>query len=109
MVDYAAKYYGSKKGAIVYTLVASHFATHGKVISARSHESHHLFDVMYNNSSDLKANIISTDTHGTNQFNHALLNAFGYQFTPRYARFKKRFLGEFKISSDEGGGTAFPC
>ena len=102
LVDYAAKYYTSKKGAIVYTLVASHFATQGKVISARSHESYNMFDVVYKNTSDLKANIISTDTHGTNQFNHALLNAFGYQCTPRYAGFKKRFLTEFNVSFDEG-------
>ena len=101
LVDYAAKYYASKKGAIVYTLVASHFATQGKVISARSHESHHVFDVVYNNTSDLKAHIISTDTHGTNQFNHALLNTFGYRFTPRYAGFKKRFLAEFNVSFDK--------
>jgi TnpA family transposase len=61
-----------------------------------------VFDVVYNNTSDLKAHIISTDTHGTNQFNHAILNTFGYQFTPRYAGFKKRFLAEFKVSFDDG-------
>jgi len=100
LVGHAAKYYGKKKGTIVYTLVASHFATQGKVISARSHESHHLFDVVYNNTSDLKTNIVSTDTHGTNQFNHAILHTFGYQFTPRYAGFKKRFLAEFNVNFD---------
>ncbi len=64
LVDYCAKYFGMKKGAIVYTLVSSHFAINGRVISPRSHESHHLFDMIYNASSDLKANIISTDpTH----------------------------------------------
>ncbi|KKL83938.1 hypothetical protein LCGC14_1969730, partial [marine sediment metagenome] len=102
LVGHAAKYYAMKKGGISYTLVASHFATHGKVISTRSHESHHLFDVVYNNTSDLKANIISTDTHGSNQYNHAILNAFGYQFTPRYAGFKKRFLAEFHVNFDKG-------
>jgi TnpA family transposase len=102
LVGRAPKYYAKKNGGIVYTLSSSHFATHGKVISARSHESHHLFDVVYNNSSDLKAAIISTDTHGTNQFNHAILNAFGYQFTPRYAKFRHRFLTEFNVDFDGG-------
>ncbi len=101
MVDYAAKYFGKKRGAIVYTLVTSHFAANGKVIPPRSHESHHLFDIIYNNSSQLKANVISTDTHGTNLFNHAILNVFGYRFTPRYAHFKKRFLAEFKLNFDK--------
>lgn len=102
LVGHSAKHYGKKRGGIVYTLVSSHFATYGKVISARSHESHHLFDVVYNNTSDLKATIVSTDTHGTNQFNHAILNAFGYKFTPRYAKFKHRFLTEFNVNFDNG-------
>ncbi|NQY35632.1 MAG: Tn3 family transposase [Alteromonadaceae bacterium] len=107
LVGHSAKHFGKKKGGIIYSLVASHFATQGKVISARSHESHHLFDIVYNNTSDLKAKIISTDNHGINQFNHAILNAFGYQFTPRYAQFKKRFLDEFKIDINDGDILSF--
>ncbi len=101
LVGRSAKYYASKNGAIVYTLVASHFAMRGKVIPPRSHESHYLFDIVYNNTSDLKANIVSTDTHGTNQFNHAILNAFGYQFSPRYAGFKRKFLTEFTVDFND--------
>ena len=96
-VSRAPKYYAKKKDGIAYTLAASHFAVQGKVIPARSHESHHLFDLVYNNASALKSAIVSTNTHGTNQFNHAILNAFGYQFTPRYAKFKQRFLSEFSV------------
>jgi TnpA family transposase len=102
LVGHAPKHFGLKKSGIVYTLVASHFATNGKVISARSHESHHLFDVVYNSNSELKATVVSTDTHGSNQFNYAILNAFGYQFTPRYAKFKHRFLTEFDVKYDNG-------
>jgi len=29
------------------------------------------------------------------------LHAFGYQFTPRHAQFKKRFLDEFKVNIDD--------
>ena len=101
-VDYNARYFGKKKkGSIVYTLVASFFAANGKVIPSRSHESHYLFDLIYNNGSDLQPTIISTDTHGINQFNHAILNAFGYQFSPRYAQFKRKFLSEFDVSFDQ--------
>ena len=101
-VGHAPKHFGLKRSGIVYTLVASHFAINGKVISARSHESHHLFDVVYNSKSELKATIVSTDTHGNNQFNYAILNAFGYDFTPRYAKFKHHFLTEFKVNYDNG-------
>lgn len=102
LVGHAPKHFGLKRSGIVYTLVASHFATNGKVISARSHESHHLFDVVYNSNSELKAAVVSSDTHGTNQCNYAILNAFGYQFTPRYAKFKHRFLTEFDVKYDSG-------
>jgi TnpA family transposase len=96
-VGRAPKYYAKKKGGVVYTLAASHFAIQGKVIPARSHESLHLFGLVYNNASVLKSAIVSTDTHGSNQFNHAILNTFGYKFTPRYAKFKHRFLNEFSV------------
>ena len=102
LVGHAPKHFGLKRSGIVYTLVASHFATNGKVISARSHESHHLFDVVYNSNSELKAAVVSSDTHGANQCNYAILNAFGYQFTPRYAKFKHRFLKEFDVNYDNG-------
>lgn len=39
---------------------------------------------MHNNSTDIQPDIHSTDTHGTNPVNHALLYVFGQQFAPRY-------------------------
>ena len=40
---------------------------------------------------------VSTDQHGVNAFNFAILHAFGYRFAPRYAKFKRRFEQHFKI------------
>lgn len=37
-----------------------------------------------NNTTTLQPAIHSTDTHGTNQVNFALLHVFGFQFAPRY-------------------------
>jgi len=34
--------------------------------------------------------IHSTDTHGTNELNFALLHVFGYQFAPRYRQIQKK-------------------
>lgn len=39
---------------------------------------------------DIVPDIHSTDTHGTNEVNFALLHLFGYQFAPRYRDFKNR-------------------
>ena len=43
-----------------------------------------MFDILFNNTTDIQPEIHSTDTHGANEVNFALLNLFGYQFAPRY-------------------------
>lgn len=40
--------------------------------------------IMFNNSTDIQPDVHSTDTHGTNEVNFALLHLFGYRFAPRY-------------------------
>ena len=54
-------------------------------IGADEHESHFVFDILFNNNTDIQPEIHSTDTHGTNEVNFALLHVFGYQFAPRYS------------------------
>jgi TnpA family transposase len=51
---------------------------------SNEHESHYVFDLLYNNTTDIQPSIHSTDTHGTNEVNFAILAFFGYQFAPRY-------------------------
>ncbi len=43
-----------------------------------------MFDLLFNNTTDIDPDMHSTDTHGTNEVNFALLHVFGYQFAPRY-------------------------
>lgn len=43
-----------------------------------------VFDILHNNTTDIQPEVHSTDTHGTNQVNFAILKFFGYQFAPRY-------------------------
>jgi len=54
------------------------------------HESHYVFDLLYNNTSDIKPERHSTDTHGTNQVNFWILHTFGYRFAPRYRDLHKK-------------------
>jgi hypothetical protein len=37
-----------------------------------------VFDLLYNNTSEIKPTRHSTDTHGTNQVNFWILHAFGF-------------------------------
>ena len=75
---------GLKKGIVNYTHVANHVPLNARVIGANEHESHHVFDLLRNNTTDIQPSIHSTDTHGTNEVNFAILAFFGYQFAPRY-------------------------
>ena len=81
---HSPKYFGLKKGIVSYTLVANHVPINAEIIGANDHESHYVFDILFNNSTDIQPEIHSTDTHGTNEVNFAILNMFGYQFAPRY-------------------------
>ena len=81
---YSSKYFGLKKGIVSYTLVANHIPINARIIGANDHESHYVFDLLYNNTTDVQPEIHSTDTHGTNEVNFAILHLFGYQFAPRY-------------------------
>ena len=66
---YSSKYFGLKKGIVSYTLVANRIPVNAKVIGANEHESHYVFDLLYNNTTDIQPEIHSTDTHGTNEVN----------------------------------------
>jgi len=81
---YSPKYFGLKKGIVSYTLVANHIPANARIIGANEHEGHYVFDILFNNTTDIQPEIHSTDTHGTNQVNFAILHLFGYQFAPRY-------------------------
>ena len=81
---YSPKYFGLKKGVVAYTLVANHIPVNADMIGAHDHESQFVFDLLFNNTTDIHPEVHSTDTHGTNQVNFALLHIFGYQFAPRY-------------------------
>ena len=81
---HSPKYFGLKKGVVSYTLVANHIPINARIIGANEHESHFVFDILFNNTTEIQPDIHSTDTHGTNEVNFAVLHLFGYQFAPRY-------------------------
>jgi TnpA family transposase len=108
---YSPKYFGLKKGVVSYTLVANHVPINAQIISANEHESHYVFDILFNNTTDIHPDVHSTDTHGTNEVNFAILHLFGYQFAPRYQdiydRVSKSLYG-FKHPSQYNEGLIKP-
>ena len=83
------------------TLIANHAAINARVIGANEHESHYIFDLLMSNTSDIIPDVLSTDTHGVNHVNFALLDLFGYQFAPRYAQVGKVINDMFDVKEDK--------
>jgi len=88
---YSPKYFGLEKGITSYSLVANHIPIYAKNIGAHEHESYYVFDLLYNNTSDIEPLIHSTDSHGINHVNFAILDFFGLTFAPRYKDIKTKF------------------
>ena len=81
---HSPKYFGLKKGIVRDTMVANNVPVNARNISADDHESHFVFDLVYNNTTDIQSDYHSVDGHGINHVNAALLYVFGKQFAPRY-------------------------
>ncbi|APE05264.1 hypothetical protein CW735_09300 [Alteromonas sp. MB-3u-76] len=98
---YASKYFGTNKGVSAVTLVANHAAINAKMIGANEHESHFIYDLLFSNTSDIKPDVLSTDTHGANHMNFALLDLSGYAFAPRYANVGSVIDDQFSIHNEQ--------
>lgn len=79
------------------TLVCNHAPLETVVISPNEYEGHFAFDLLYNNASKIQPKSLAADNHGVNNANFAILDIFGYQFSPSYAKFKKVFNEMFKV------------
>jgi len=98
---YSSKYFGTAKGLSNVSLNAHHMGINNRIIGSNEHESHYLFDLLMNNSTKIIPDIVSTDTHGVNHVNFALLDLFGYQFAPRYAKVGTVIEKMFNITTDK--------
>ena len=108
---HSPKYFGMKKGVSVCTVVANNVPINGQVIGAHEHESHYVFDLLFNNTSEIKPEQHSTDTHGTNQVNFLVLNTYGYRFAPRYRDLRRKVdsLVSFKSPNQYSGKLIRPA
>ena len=102
---YSSKYFGTNKGVSSVTLVANHAALNATIIGSNEHESHYILDLLQNNTSNIKPDVLSTDSHGVNHVNFALLDLFGYSFAPRYAKFTTVIESMFHVREDTEGGV----
>lgn len=87
---HSSKYFGLNKGVVSYTLLANHVPLNARIIGANEHESHFVFDILFNNATAILPAVHSTDTHATTHVNFALLYESGYRFGPRYRKVQRQ-------------------
>lgn len=81
---YSRKYFRRGKGVVAYSLLANHVPIHSQLIGAHEHESNFVFDICYNNTSDIMPTAITGDMHSINKANFGILFWFGMKLMPRF-------------------------
>jgi len=87
---YSKKYFGKGKGVVSYTLLVNHIPLQCELIGAHQHESYYVFDIYYNNTTDITPEAITGDMHSINKANFIILHWFNTDFRPRFADLKKQ-------------------
>ena len=81
---HSRKYFGKDRGVVAYTLLANHVALQTELLGANQHESYWVFDICYNNTSDIMPTTITGDMHSINKANFVILHWFGMNLAPRF-------------------------
>ena len=81
---HSKKYFGGGKGVVAFTLLVNHLALRTNLLGANEHESHYVFDICYNNTTDIVPDMITGDMHSINKANFAALYWFGKRLAPRF-------------------------
>lgn len=79
---YSSKYFGSCKGISIYSLTANNISVNAKCIGPNEHESHHLYDVIYNNKTNIPIDMVTGDGHSINQTSFVALDSIDVEFIP---------------------------
>jgi TnpA family transposase len=87
---HSSKYFGQHRGVVSYSMIANNACINTKIIGANEHESHHFFDVIYNNTSEVTPEWHCGDTHSINHVNFALLHLIGQNFVPHLKKVSQK-------------------
>lgn len=90
MARHSSKYFGQKRGVVSLSMIANNLCPNTKLISPNDHESHHLYDLSFNNTSNVQPLWYCGDTHSINHVNFALLHLLGKKFTPHIKGINKK-------------------
>jgi TnpA family transposase len=72
------------QGVSAYTILANHIPLQCELIGTHEHESYFVFDIWYNNTSEIIPDVITGDMHVINKANFAIMKWFGAGLNPRF-------------------------
>lgn len=99
---HSRKYFGMDRGVVAYTLLANHVALQTQLLGANQHESYWVFDICYNNTSDIKPTTITGDMHSINMANFAILHWFGMNLAPRFTNLHAQLKHLYRGPGQDG-------
>ena len=85
---YSKKYLGKGKGLSILSMIANFVPVAVKNIGLNEYEGHHLYDMIYDNQSDIKIDTVTGDNHTLNQLNFLALDAINVEFVPSIKNIK---------------------
>lgn len=87
---HSSKYFGQHRGVVSYSMIVNNACVNTRIIGANEHESHHYFDMIYNNTSDINPEWHCGDSHSINHVNFALLHLIGENFIPHLKKISQK-------------------
>ena len=104
---HSRKYFGKDRGVVAYTLLANHVALQTELLGANQHESYWVFDICYNNTSDIVPTTITGDMHSINMANFAILHWFGMNLAPRFTNLQAQLKHLYSGPGQQDGYVNF--
>jgi len=99
---HSRKYFGKDRGVVAFTLLANHVALQTELLGANQHESYWVFDICYNNTSNIIPTTITGDMHSINMANFAILHWFGMNLAPRFTNLQAQLKHLYRGSRQNG-------
>ncbi|PHM69990.1 Tn3 family transposase [Xenorhabdus kozodoii] len=79
---YSRKHLGKGRGISLYTLLANYVAVNAKNIGLNEYEGHSLYDMIYNNKTDIDIHMVTGDNHSLNKLNFVTLDSIDVDYVP---------------------------
>lgn len=79
---YSRKYLGKGRGISLFTLLANNVAVNAKNIGLNEYEGHSLYDMVYNNKTDIEIHMVTGDNHSLNKLNFVALDSIDVDYVP---------------------------